>query len=173
MNVNQALIVLRMNHVPDSDAELREAYKVAAAMWHPDRARLNGVDDATASRNMSQVNQANMLIKGVMLIRQESRVGRYYSDPIWGQHFARDEYGYVTSDSSLSDMVLLLRGLMRGTRVHRGQGARQATPKALTAGKDAERKGRRKPTPRQPISKGRRASDTGGLRDTGSMPGTV
>jgi len=118
MNVNQALITLKLKHVPDTPEELREAYKEAASRWHPDRARINGVSEQASSQNMSCVNQANALLRGVMRLRGESRLGRHYSDPMLGQHFPRDEYGYITASSPIDEMVLLVHGVLLGRARH-------------------------------------------------------
>lgn len=102
--------------MPDSQEELREAYKKAVSLWHPDRAEINGIDRNLASRNMPRVNQANALLKGIMLLRSESRLGRLYSDPIWGQHLVRDEYGYFSPSSPLAGIWWLAKGVMAGRR---------------------------------------------------------
>lgn len=134
MNVNQALIMLRLKHVPDTPAELRQAYKEATSRWHPDKARVNGVSEQVASRNMSRVNQANALLRGVMRLRGESRLGRSYSDPLLGQHFPRDEHGYIADPSPLGEVALFLRGVILGlgNRESEGQVDRRPFPTDAT-----------------------------------------
>lgn len=119
MNVNVALIVLGLHRIPDSQEELRSAYLHAAAKWHPDRAASQGIDYSEASYRMSRVNQANNLLMGILRLRSESRLGSHYSDPYWGQHFPRDEFGYVMHDSALRNLCSLVEGLIAGSKLER------------------------------------------------------
>lgn len=141
MNVNQALKVLGLRRVPDTPEELRAAYKEAASRWHPDKARVNGVDAEVASRNMSMVNQANTTLKGIMRLRSETRLGKRYSDPMDGQHYTRDEYGYIVSASPLDGIRLLISGLFAG-------GRRKPQQMPERAESQRARASQRKPTPR-------------------------
>ena len=122
MDTSEALTILGLRRMPDSDDELRSAYLSAAARWHPDRAMSRGIDPSVASMRMSRVNVAHMTIRQAMRMRSKSRLGDRYSDPYDGSHFARDEFGYV-GHSGVRDVV---SDMLAGMRARLGRRGRKA-----------------------------------------------
>ena len=123
MTVNNALILLGLNHVPFSEEELRDAYIIAARHWHPDRVAGRGGNVAEASRRMSLINQANLRLMDVMKQRNQTRLGRYYKDAHEGQHYRRDEFGYVEDSDTAHGFASFISSIFSGMRARSQQRA--------------------------------------------------
>lgn len=122
MTVNNALILLGLKHVPFSEEELRDAYVIQARRWHPDRVAGRGGDVAKASHRMSLINEANVFLINLIRQRSQTRMGRYYKDTREGQHYRRDEFGYVEDKDTAHGVSSFVSSILSGIREHQRRG---------------------------------------------------